>query len=43
MLPPPKLATERGCYTVMGISFVLSIVAGIIVYYIGKWLDKNSR
>ena len=38
----PILATERGC-DVMDIllSFLVSIIAGIVVYYICKWLVQH--
>ena len=27
----------------LALNFILSIVAGVIVYYIGKWLDGDHR
>lgn len=39
LLSPPKLATGRGERVSILISLIVSVVAGVISYYICKWLD----
>ena len=38
----PRLVTGRGCIKMLEIfiSFIVSIIASIISYYICKWLDR---
>ena len=41
---PPNLATERGCKAMeLLINFFVSVAAGILCYYICKWLDRHNR
>ena len=38
----PKLVTERGCQIGLLASFILSIMASVVAYYICKWLDGDE-
>ncbi|MCM1302759.1 MAG: hypothetical protein NC305_06665 [Lachnospiraceae bacterium] len=39
----PILATERRCVSMeIIVSFIISVLAGVISYYICKWLDGNT-
>ena len=33
---------RKGVFLVLGISFVISVVAGVVANYISKWLDGND-
>ena len=43
-LLPTNLATERGCVSleILG-SFLVSVVASVVGYYVCKWLDRDKR
>lgn len=36
-------ATERGCNMHYILSFLVSIMAAVVSYYIRKWLDRNKK
>ena len=38
----PNLATERGVYMSEIISFLISVLASVVGYYICKWLDGDD-
>ena len=39
VLPPPIMALKGGVIMELTISFISSVVAGVVAYYICKWLD----
>ena len=41
MLSLPKLATERGD-TFMYYTFLVSVIASVVAYFVCKWLDRNN-
>jgi len=38
----PKLATEGGVFMEVILSFVATVVAGVVCHYIIKWLDGRK-
>lgn len=43
MLPPPRQARKGGsAVTELLVSFLISVVASIVAYYICKWLDGDK-
>ena len=34
--------SRKGVFLVLGISFLISVMAGVIANYISKWLDGND-
>ena len=38
----PIQAQERGGFMEIIISFIISVMAGVVAYYICKWLDSNE-
>lgn len=42
-LPPPTLAQEGGEFILYYlISFIISVAASVVAYYICKWLDRDD-
>lgn len=40
----PNLATESGCWILdFLVSFILSVMASVVAYYLCKWLDGKDR
>ena len=39
VLPPPIMALKGGVTMDLATSFISSVVAGVVAYYICKWLD----
>ena len=33
---------RKGVFLVLGISFLISVMAGVVANYISKWLDGNN-
>ena len=43
MLPPLYLGTERGCASMeLLISFLVTVMAGVVCHLICKWLDSDE-
>lgn len=42
MLSLPYQTTGRGCSQVIVISFLISVMAGVVANSISKWLDRDD-
>lgn len=41
-VPPCDLTYERGCAIMDILTFMLSVIAGVVSHYICKWLDGEE-
>ena len=42
LLPSPILVQKGGLTVDLLISFIISVIAGVVAYYICEWLDREE-